>query len=463
MAEAARSRVWVAHSLPDARAVESWLLSIFLALGPVSWLPGIPLEVLRWLAMALFFVIVALVLAPPLRRGDLQLPKGVLGIWGFVALLALSVPGLAQTGQSFAAINYLGDILRNALFLWCFYHLSRRGADIALILRRAFCILGALAGLALGKVFMDVLDPLDLCYRLWDQASIAGFAAKKSQWSIGIALITPVALLFAASHLGLKGRMALWYAMVALLGVQGFSGGRTGILMSIITTMALLAHAGSRWLGKWLLAGTAVAFALVLASTACMHHFKLPQLAEVVSTTEIVVPEGATWTPLPGDWAPGAGAPTTPRLLAANRFSTSRLEVWQAGWRRVIERPLLGHGIREVLFPGVWTTHIEIHNLYLKWAVYCGLLAPLFFLAMVFAVARRAWRLFPSADEAGATRTLVGALGLIIVLGLAGSMFEPNLLVGQFRLAAIWWGAAGALAGFHSRLGERTPAPVPGA
>lgn len=452
MAEAIRSRAWSFDSPSDARAAESWLLSIFLALGPVSWLPGIPQGVLRWLTMALFFGIVALVLAPPLRREDLQLPKGLLGIWGFVALLALSVPGLAQTGQSFAAINYLGDILRNALFLWCFYHLARRGADIALILRRAFCILGALAGLALGKVLIDLADPLNFCFRLWDQPSIAGFAAKRSQWAIGIGIVMPVALLLARSRLGMKGRMALWYAMVALLAVQGFSGGRTGILMSAVAVLALLLHAGTRWLGKWLLAGGAIVFALVLASPSCLHHFKLMPLA-LGDTAGTIAPQEVSWQPSLGS------SRVKSVLLVANKLSTSRLEIWQRGFRRVIERPLLGHGIREVLFPGVWTKHIEVHNLYLKWALYCGLLAPLLFLAMVFAVARRAWQLFPRANEVtGATPMLVGALGLIVLLGVACSMFEPNPLVGSFRLTAIWWAAAGALSGFHSRLGAGTPA-----
>ena len=451
MAEAIRSRAWSFDSKPDARAVESWLLSIFLALGPVSWLPGIPQGVLRWLTMALFFVIVALVLAPPLRRDDLQLPKGVLGIWGFVALLALSVPGLAQTGQSFAAINYLGDILRNALFLWCFYHLARRGADIALILRRTFYILGVLAGLALGKVLIDLANPLDFCFRLWDQPSVAGFAAKRSQWAIGIGIVIPVALLFAGSRLAMKGRMALWYAMVALLAAQGFSGGRTGILMSAVAVLALLLHAGTRWLAKWLLAGSAIVFALVLASPTCLHHFKLMPLAQVGGTAETIAPQGMTWQPSVG------GRRAQSVLLVANELSTSRLEIWQRGFQRMIERPLLGHGIREVLFPGRWTKHIEVHNLYLKWALYCGLLAPLFFLAMVFAVARRAWQLFPRAAEVtGATQKLVGALGLIVLLGLACSMFEPNPLVGSFHLTAIWWAAAGALAGLHSRLGAGT-------
>lgn len=449
MVEAVHARGLRFDRLPDRRAVESWLLSIFLALGPVSWLPGVPQGALRWAALALFLIAVGLVLGPPVRERNLQLPGGLLGVWGFAALIALSIPGLAQTSRPLVAINYLADLARNAIFLWCFYHLVRRGTDVDLILRRTFCIVAGLAGLALAKIFADLAEPALPCHRLWDQPSIAGFAAKKTHWAIGLALTLPAALLFASTRLDMKRRMALWYATVALLGAQFFSGSRNGLLASVIAVFALLAFSRSRWMGKWLIVGGLCVFAASLSSPSCVHHWKLLPVRILL-----------------GFEPSEQGKPilrlrkriiNLSRRQSLERLTTNRTGVWSLGLERLAERPLLGHGIREVTFRGIWTPTIEIHNLYLKWAIYCGVLAPLLFLAMIFAVMRRGWQLVRRVrSHAGTNRKLIGALALIAVLGFVASMFEPNVLVGNFRLSAIWWGAVGAIVGLHSLSDGRT-------
>ena len=139
-----------------------------------------------------------------------------------------------------------------------------------------------------------------------------------------------------------------------------------------------------------------------------------------------------------------------------DRFASGRVDGYREGLEIFRERPLQGHGIQSegtLLSIINKTTNlpevIEIHNLWLKWGVYFGVAAPLGLGAMAaFALwtAWRAWR-----GGAGRERRYAFALGVVLGLGLVASMFEPNALAGNFRYTAIWWAAAGAVAGLWVR------------
>ena len=139
-----------------------------------------------------------------------------------------------------------------------------------------------------------------------------------------------------------------------------------------------------------------------------------------------------------------------------DRFASGRVDGYREGLIIFRERPLLGHGIRS---EGTLLTTIdkatqlpeliEIHNLWLKWGVYFGAAAPLGLLAMAAVVLFTAWRAMR--EGTGKERRYVFALGVILGLGLVASMFEPNALAGNFRYTAIWWAAAGAVAGLRGR------------
>ena len=139
-----------------------------------------------------------------------------------------------------------------------------------------------------------------------------------------------------------------------------------------------------------------------------------------------------------------------------DRFASGRVDGYQEGLRIFGERPWLGYGIRSegtLLTTIDKTTNlpelIEIHNLWLKWGVYFGAAAPLGLGAMAVVVLWTAWRAWR--EGTGRERRYAFALGVVVGLGLVASMFEPNALAGNFRYTAIWWAAAGAVAGLRWR------------
>ena len=62
-----------------------------------------------------------------------------------------------------------------------------------------------------------------------------------------------------------------------------------------------------------------------------------------------------------------------------------------------------------------------------------------------------AFRLFTARPAAPENRAKTVVLTLIVVSGVIASLLEPNVLVGSFQYAAIWWAAAGILVGVYAR------------
>ena len=95
---------------------------------------------------------------------------------------------------------------------------------------------------------------------------------------------------------------------------------------------------------------------------------------------------------------------------------------------------------------------VEIHNLWIKWAAYTGVLGPLMMAVVVIAILRIGVKNLSAAWRLARDRLAAISLCLILIAGAIATMFEPNVLVGSFQLTALWWAAAGsALAMWHSR------------
>ena len=156
-------------------SLQGWFLSFYLALAPVYLIPGIELRELWWVKAGLLMAAFALVFIPALLRRELRLPGGILGVWGFGALAAVSIPGMAQAADLRDALFYLIDIGLGALFLWCFCHLARRGDDLATVFLRALGVMGLLAGMAIVRTWVNAPDWGSPFYRLWNTEINAGF------------------------------------------------------------------------------------------------------------------------------------------------------------------------------------------------------------------------------------------------------------------------------------------------
>lgn len=409
-------------------AAGGWLLSIYLGLAPVYQMPGVGDDLLRLVKGALLAGGLAIVLLPPLLERRLRLPGGWLGPVAFLSLYALSTPGLVQARETALVLTFLKDLALTAVFFWCFFHLARTGENVRLILIRALGIMAALAAIALVEALLiwatDGIPPLDQ-----GSLGIHGFGVKATGWSISLAFFLPLVLLpTVASHDW--RRMALLVGVAALLiGSQFVSGGRTGLLGSLVTVIVLaLILSGSRWTALSILAGILITGGIALSRDAYSRHLSVDRIS----------------TP-PSDavdyWGSSDGL---------EAFTTGRIQSYETAFDSIARRPFHGHGLEQITIVTPFGEHIEIHNLWLKWAAYSGVFAPLLFAIMAGALVRNGIGLLLTRGG----RRLPAAMMLIVVLGLLATLFEPEALLGAFQYTAIWWAAAGVLVGLHARQGE---------
>ena len=390
---------------------QSWLLSLYLGTAPVRWLPGVDYEVVTRGKVILFVVAVGSVLLCR-SPGRLRLPGGLAGPLGFAGIAVLCVPGFVQSSQVDAAA-YLADLVYGAIMLWCFYNVTRTDdVETAQVLERSAVLIGVLALIAslaatagLGWQAPCSVSPL----------AATGFGCGRTAWSQGIALYLPIMLVFLfrrdVSVLRRWLYAGLGFGIVAAqLGV----GGRAGLAASFVVgaTMAFF-FMPRRWK---VLAATALLLliAAVAVPKALEEHLRLDR-----------IPAGpVTFTDL--DW-----------------FSAGRLGGAVEAFGHIAERPLTGHGIGAVDV-GYRGTRSEIHNMWLKWAAYLGIGAPVFLLALAFILLKLARQLTRLAIH---RRSVAAAAGLIVVSGLVISMLAPSTPVGAFQDSAIWWAAAGLIMG----------------
>ena len=435
MAQNQKMNGWRQLLMRGRNALAPWLLSLFLALGPVYWLPGISMKALQRFDWAILLAALALVFGTELMKGRRPFPTGLLGPLGFGGILLLWLPGLYQASDSFRVIVFVYELGGSGAFFWCFYCIARDGGDVRAIFQRAFIIIAGLAGIALFRTLLNTSDWQSPC--LWDYAYRVGFSIRHTTWSAGLAVFVPAgALLFlpASSRPWLRKLLGI-VGIVALVGSQFVSSGRAGFLSSLLVLGALmLLPAFRRMAVIVILAGLAISIPFLNSS--CARHLKLDRISMPVD--EYV-------------FAREALNPSALPLNSLDNFSARRIRGYLLGLEKIRERPLLGHGLDQVLIDVPWSQYqTPIHNLWIKWAAYTGIAAPLLLLLMVMLILRVGRRLFRSRSKSTTKRAEAAALGLILLSGLLISMLEIDIPIGIFQRTAIWWAAAGSLVGAAS-------------
>lgn len=466
---------------PELDRFVSWLFSIYLGLAVAYWLPGLGRAPFGALKMAAWVVAVGLVLLPALAEGRLRVPRGLVGPWGFLGIVILSAPGLVRALTAADVVGFLMDIGAGALFLWCFFDLARRGVDLITILKRAGLVVAGLSGIALARALIEIPDWSAPCDRLWAMDAQEGFGAQATGWSIGIGIYLPMAILFAGAapprdwpKWTVPATTAAGAALV--MGSQFVSAGRAGLLMSGLTVLAfaIIAARPSRVVGAALV-GAALLVGVTTFDATCFRHLSLPVPAGMIAEVSDIRPptQAAPEEDPAARRQQRAARQRRTRLQEFNRsleeagrgsggsalnvLSARRMDHFAAAVAGIVSRPVMGHGWRQVLMSGYLGRTVEVHNLWLRWALYAGLLAPLLFAAIVVTILVAAfgrwWRLRLTA---GGDLALV--LVLILSLGVFASFFEGSVLVGSFQLTALWWAAAGAVLGLEARHRERDAA-----
>ena len=468
------------------RGIDLWLLSIYLGLAPVYWLPipvlggeqnRVPLLIVKVLLIAGGALIA---MGSDWVNSRFRFPGVLLGPLGFALIFVLSLPGVVQAASALVAVQFALDIVFAALFMWCFFNITLRGPGVFIVFKRAFVILIALAAVAAVVVLADADD---LYPHRWNNAFTDGFGDKGSGWSISLSLIMPIALMFIVGSDGIRSRgygLLRGAAVYAVVASQFISGGRAGLLASFLVMCAFLFVRSAR------IMVISVAAALILTVAIFgntswgrylgLHFIPIDFVSEQFRI-ETVADPFPTPVPTPAPAQTGTGSAATggtgaetpapaPRRPSeferrTDVFTASRVTTLRKGIEGVQERPFTGHGLRaETMLTHrglVWDRTeplppVEIHNLWIKWAAYTGVLGPLMMAAVVIAILRIGVKNLSAAWRLSRDRLAAISLCLILIAGAIATMFEPNVLIGSFQLTALWWAAAGsALAMWHSR------------
>jgi len=424
------------HLLERGRgALAPWLLSVFLGLSPVYWLPGISIHDLRKFEWIIVLVALALVFGSELLKSRRPFPAGLLGPLGFAGLLLLWIPGLAQANHPSSVSEFIFDLIQCFVFFWCFYCLARDGGDIRSIFRRAFVIFAFLAGITLFGTLLNTPDWQTPC--LWDAVDKNGLSLKSNTWSADLAFFVPVAgLLFlpAMNRWASLWKFAGIAGVIIIAGSQFVSAGRTGLLSSVLALAAFTLLPSSRRLAAMVvLAG--LLLSIPFLNQSCAQHLRLHRL----TVPESHLPDTSTWNQ------------DDPALKRLDFISTRRIRGYLLGLEKMMESPLLGDGYKRFWLETPYGGRGRVHNFWLNWAIYTGIAAPLLFLLMVALMLRAGWRLFRDKSRLAVEREETALLGLILLSGLVISMLEYNIPIGVFRAIAVWWAAAGCLAGSLDR------------
>ena len=359
------------------------------------------------------------------RPSGVRLPRGLFGPAGFTAVALLAIPGMYQAQDFSLAIDLLVDVALSAMFVWLLFSMEMTGQDTMAVFVRGMTLISVFAALPVASALTGVpkfQSPFDLA-----PFTATGFGAGRTGWANALSLYVPIALAVLLSDRS-RRRTAI-VSLVIIVMAQVVSGGRTGLLLSLFSAAGFVVLCGSTKLRAVVLTIVLIGTLLVVMSTAARGF------AAVTATSQLRLDN--------------LGGRTTFALLDA--LTSYRLRGYVTALELIPERPFVGHGLGSVrIYVPSLVNEVEIHNVWLKFAVYCGVLFPLFLLCMVariFIVSMRAVRTI--ADRRG--RVVATAYLFVVLTGFGITMVEPAALVGAFQNSALWWGVAGSVLAMQMR------------
>ncbi|MBU4259809.1 MAG: hypothetical protein KKB23_04405 [Proteobacteria bacterium] len=397
----------------------TFILGLYLGLSPVYWWPGVSPRTFAAFKFLLVFTGVLVVWVKVLINGQLALPRGLLGPFGFILLLVASIGGIAQCDISVSFIR-IKDYLLSFVMLWTFFVYQRNGNDASRVFLIAGFILAAHCFLVVVSKVAGVprwSGPREfVAPELW----VSGFGSLRTGWSNASALFVPV---LAAYFLDVYKRSAAvrigaLLALVSIVGSQLVVAGKAGILASLISIPMMLMMIPER--RKLLVVYLVI---VVLASVGLAGYmYKSMSLEQVQQQKQA--------------------------MNKLDKFSAGRVSSDLKALELAADRPFQGYGFGNFTFKGT-----AIHNLWIRLLVDSGLFLPLILCLIVFVIFRILWRnrleycsslTFRTSDEERRPTLIYYYGSNVIMLGILISMLEPSFILGAFQPSAVWWAVAGA-------------------
>ena len=489
---------WYGHVPDFCRRTYPWFLGIYLGIAPYYHVPGVPDDIIPYshvlgvpadpivaFKLLCFLLAAGTTSVAALSSGSFRTPGGLLGPLGFAVLAILSIPGVLQ-GQPYWSLTYALALVQAAAFCWLFFWIVRSGEDLRRILVPALAILYGILAIQVVSMLaasdwhwsrlcgFSADDPFGLYYNnngtafvigLWLPAGALLFARRPfwSPWTVGTAFLLTVLVLAA---------LFMTTTRTEILIVAGLAA-------ALLLRREIRAWAAGMVLGSAIVATVAIVSFAVLKDLSCYYHLNVYQQAALLE-------ESLGISALPRQLSESSGdLKRRPEEYVRQYRETMRMaddrKRWEAAASQVMvddgkhwevatshrlyhyavafdsisERPLLGHGF------GAARVNIgdyEIHNLWLKFAAYTGVLWPAWFALMVLFLLYQGGQLLRR--DLGRTGALpVSACAAILAGALLLSLTEPGFFMAA-HLNAVIWVSAGAILGLHSRLSAASAGPA---
>ncbi|CAM2007877.1 O-antigen ligase family protein [Acanthopleuribacter pedis] len=396
-----------------------WMLTFYLGIAPIYWLPAVPMQALFVLKLGLVALSVVLVFMQSLViRGNIMFPKGLAGPMGWILLVVTAAPGFFQATPAAGFTRFYDSILI-FVFSWTFYNLTHNGVNVLKIFWHAglmitgfasLTLLHALTGLPSWQAPVPSLEPLTL--------SRVGFHMLSSGWACGIVLFLPLllAILYAYhAHRFIRSSTTTAAAGVGLFFILFASmfvvSGRTGLLAATVVAMFIALKMVSRTVGLMLSGG--IGLAAYQSWERYFNHLRFDRLR-------------------------------SSEMDDISRFSSGRVDGYLEGVRLIMERPFTGHGFDTLDMREYGIIAKDIHNLWLKMAGDAGIFYPIAFSCILATYALKFKRILDLTPEPNARRFYT-TFGLIIPCGLIVASLSPTGIFGSFQNNAVFWAAIGYL------------------
>lgn len=371
-----------------------FLLFLYLGLSNIYWLPLT--SSISFIKYGLFGLIFAMLLLN-LKAIKLYLPKGNYSLFGMVVVLILFTPSILNSREEEPFMIYF-DFVSSYLFLWIGYILANNNTQaIIKIIRYSTILLLSFCFVHIEESnfgLFGIQPPLES--GSYDNFQDTGFNLSRTGWSNGISLFVPMIFFV------FRNRFFVFLGLIIILYSQFLSGGRTGLLTSIIAILLLFrlrANIGD--------------FGFILAVLSAFAYYNIDLIISSLRIERILGNEI--------------------NFSTLNSFSANRLAGYQYGFEVWLDNPLFGKGQGNVDISSIAFVK-DIHNFWIKTLAESGIFTFFFLISFVIYPIYKAWRYLRKYDD----DILLYSL-LVLVAGFVQTFFEPNVIFGSFQNSAIWW------------------------
>jgi O-antigen ligase len=355
-----------------------FILTLYLILSVVNWLPIVSTDVIRFIKYLLFIYIFIY----EIKNSDLRYPSLFLSPIGLIIVLLSMSFGLYLSFD----FNALVDIILPFLILWIFnfkrdyYYRCIRKASLVIAFICFFSIVSYITG-------VYNIKPNASWSSTFGQAAFGGYS---TGYSNSLFLFVPFLVFWHRKYN--KGLFAIeTFAILTIIVAQYISGGRGGFLASL-----LVFFMGYR-------------FSIIYKGLLIVMLISFVQSEEFLTQMRIVNDYGEE--------------------LDSDRISSGRIRLMDYYINKFNERPLFGYGFGSK--EGI--DEMTVHIVWLKNVINGGL-CYLFFLILIFA------RVFSNVIfNRFLTKEEMKLFYILFIISFLITFLEPNYLIGSVQGEFVYW------------------------